>query len=44
MTGERKVVIENGKAVIDVPESIWEVWRTYEKKKRASESEGKAEE
>ncbi|PMD41610.1 hypothetical protein L207DRAFT_511445 [Hyaloscypha variabilis F] len=28
--GERKVVIRDGKCLIDVPEIVWEVWRGYE--------------
>lgn len=28
--GERKVVICEGRCLIDVPESVWEVWRGYE--------------
>ncbi|KAE9373326.1 hypothetical protein N431DRAFT_482390 [Stipitochalara longipes BDJ] len=28
--GERKIVIRDGKCLIDVPESVWEVWREYE--------------
>ncbi len=36
--GERKVVIDEGKPVIEVPEGVWEVWREYEKR---GEKEGK---
>lgn len=28
--GERKVVIQDGKCVIDVAEDVWRVWREYE--------------
>ena len=30
--GERKVVIEDGKSLIEVEESVWEVWRGFEKR------------
>ncbi|KFY38589.1 hypothetical protein V495_06478 [Pseudogymnoascus sp. VKM F-4514 (FW-929)] len=30
--GERKVVIREGKAVIEVGEEVWRVWREYEKR------------
>lgn len=30
--GERKVVIENGRCMIDVLKSVWVVWRKYEKR------------
>ncbi|KUJ17194.1 uncharacterized protein LY89DRAFT_782376 [Mollisia scopiformis] len=30
--GERKILIKDGKAVVEVPEGAWEVWRTYEKR------------
>jgi hypothetical protein len=33
--GERKVVIRDGKCLIDVPGSVWEVWRGYEARGRA---------
>lgn len=32
VVGERKVIIENGKAVVDVGENVWEIWRGYERK------------
>lgn len=35
--GERKVIIEDGKAMIDVPESVWEVWRAYEARNERGE-------
>jgi len=30
--GDRRVVIEGGKSLVEVPESVWEVWREYEKR------------
>jgi hypothetical protein len=30
--GERKVVIENGKCLIEVEDEVWRVWREYEKR------------
>ncbi|KFX88100.1 hypothetical protein O988_09154 [Pseudogymnoascus sp. VKM F-3808] len=30
--GERKVVIKEGKAVIEVGEEVWRVWREYERR------------
>lgn len=30
--GERKVLIKDGKATFEIPESAWEVWRSYEKR------------
>ncbi len=30
--GTRKVVIHDGKCLIDVPETVWEVWRLYEER------------
>jgi hypothetical protein len=35
--GVRKVVIHDGKCLIDVPESVWEVWRGYEARWKAEE-------
>ncbi|RDL35830.1 uncharacterized protein BP5553_06442 [Venustampulla echinocandica] len=35
VTGVRKVIIENGKCVVEIPESVWSVWREYEKKGNA---------
>ncbi|TVY71510.1 hypothetical protein LSUE1_G005785 [Lachnellula suecica] len=32
VVGEKRVVIEDGKCKIEVPESVWEVWREYEKR------------
>ena len=32
VSGEREVVIEGGKSLVEFDESIWEVWRTYEKR------------
>jgi hypothetical protein len=37
--GERKVVIHDGKCLIDVPQSVWEVWRGYEARGRGEERE-----
>jgi len=37
--GERNVVIHDGKCLINVPESVWEVWRSYEAKGCAEEKE-----
>lgn len=30
VAGTRKVVIHDGKCLIDVPETVWEVWKLYE--------------
>ena len=30
VTGEKKVIIENGKCLVEVKEEIWKVWREYE--------------
>jgi hypothetical protein len=30
--GERRVVIQDGKSLVEIPEGIWEVWREYEKR------------
>jgi hypothetical protein len=35
--GERKVVIQDGKSVIEVEECVWETWRKYEKKGKEEE-------
>ena len=32
VTGDKRVVIEDGKSLVHVPESVWEVWRGYEKR------------
>jgi len=32
VVGEKRVIIEGGKSVVEVPESVWEVWREYEKR------------
>jgi hypothetical protein len=32
VSGEKRVVIQDGKSVIEIPESIWEVWRGYEER------------
>lgn len=37
VNGERKVVIHDGKVVIDVPESVWGVWRGYEARGKVEE-------
>jgi hypothetical protein len=39
--GTRKVVIQKGKCLIDVPETAWEVWRLYEERGKAQEGKGK---
>ena len=31
VSGERRVVIEGGKSLIEVEERVWELWREYEK-------------
>lgn len=31
VTGERKPIIEGGKAVIEIPEEVMEVWKRYER-------------
>jgi hypothetical protein len=38
--GTRKVVIREGKCLIDVPETVWEVWRLYEEWGKAEEKRG----
>ena len=38
--GTRKVVIREGKCLIDVPELVWEVWRLYEEWGKAEEKRG----
>ena len=35
--GERKVVIQDGKSVVEVEESVWETWRKYEKRGKEDE-------
>ena len=35
--GERKVVIQDGKSVVEVEESVWESWRKYEKRGKGEE-------
>lgn len=30
VTGERKVVIKEGKQLVEVAEEVWRVWREYE--------------
>jgi hypothetical protein len=30
--GERKIIIQDGKSVVEVEESVWDTWRMYEKK------------
>ena len=37
MRGDRRVVIQEGKAVVEVGEEVWRVWREYE---RRGETEG----
>jgi hypothetical protein len=32
VVGDRRVVIQDGKSLIEIPESVWEVWREYEKR------------
>lgn len=39
VAGQRKVVIQDGKCMIDIPESVWAVWREYEA--RAGEDQKK---
>ena len=41
--GERKVVIEDGKVLIEVGEEIWRVWREYEARAGEEDKEGKGE-
>ncbi len=43
MKGEPKVVIRDGEVLIPVPESVWEVWRSYEKRGALEEEKEKAE-
>jgi hypothetical protein len=38
--GVRKVVIQEGKVLIEVPESVWAVWRGYEDRGKGGEGEG----
>jgi hypothetical protein len=40
--GTRKVVIHDGKCLIDVPENVWEVWRLYEEWGKAQEEKGES--
>jgi len=35
--GERKVVIGEGKCLIDVGEEVWKVWREYEERGKKEE-------
>ncbi len=35
--GERKVVIEGGKCLVEVSEAVWRVWREYEGRGEAEE-------
>ncbi|KAE9363626.1 hypothetical protein N431DRAFT_431827 [Stipitochalara longipes BDJ] len=37
VSGERRMVIQGGKSVIEVEESIWEVWRRYEAREKGGE-------
>ena len=39
--GERKVVIDEGKVLVEVPESVWEVWRGYESRGKEEDGKGK---
>jgi len=36
VTGTKRVIIQDGKAVVDIPESFWETWRTYEARGKTS--------
>jgi hypothetical protein len=38
VVGDKRIVIQDGKILIDVPEEVWSVWRSYEKR---GENEGK---
>jgi hypothetical protein len=40
--GTRKVVIQDGKCLIDVPEEVWEVWRLYEEGGKPEEERERA--
>jgi hypothetical protein len=40
--GVRKVVIHDGKCLIDVPENVWEVWRGYEARWKVEGNENKS--
>lgn len=37
----RKVVIEEGKCLIDVSDEIWEIWREYERRGNDDDEMGK---
>lgn len=37
VTGNKRVVIQDGKSLVHVPESVWEVWRGYEKRGQVKE-------
>jgi len=36
VTGTKRVIIQDGKAVVEIPESVWEVWRRYEARGKTS--------
>lgn len=38
--GVRKVVIHDGKCLIDAPDNVWEVWRLYDEWGKAEEKMG----
>ncbi|KAH7330470.1 hypothetical protein BKA65DRAFT_404485 [Rhexocercosporidium sp. MPI-PUGE-AT-0058] len=40
--GVVRVVIQEGKALVEVPEGVWRVWREYEVRGREEEEEGEA--
>ena len=39
--GERRVVIQDGKCVIEVGEDVWRVWREYEARGDKEDEDGK---
>lgn len=41
--GTVRVVIQEGKALVEVPEGVWAVWREYEGRGREEEGKGEKE-
>jgi len=39
--GERRVIIEGGKSLIEIPKSVMKVWREYEKRGKEGEDDVK---
>jgi hypothetical protein len=40
VSGRREVIIRDGKCVVEIPESVWEVWRQYEKRGEGEQAKG----